>query len=257
MSPKIITITSCPADLEQQIRSEIGRGDQPIFEGWTTPDRCVEMAQMVYRFKPKIYVEVGVFGARTLVSVALAMMHNKFGRAYGIDPYKTPANLEGLTDQENIKWWNKVDINAIHQGAMNHIWRLGVEERCVMIRAEAQYCSKLFRQLSVDMLYIDGNHSEAASCRDVAMYFGVVSLGGFIIFDDVNWIEGGVNTTAKAVSILHEKCKGKIYHDGGNYRIYRKPYPRSESNETLDADIAKDQSEREDADWLKLHPENA
>lgn len=234
----------CPGPLQARIEKEI-----PLLEGWTTPERCVEMATLILRYKILNYVEIGVFGGRSLIAAGMAMEEKESGRAYGIDPWQKQAALEGVKEPENVDWWSKLDIHNIHRGCMDAIWKCHLEKRCIVIRSDASYCTKLFGHLGVDMLFIDGNHSEEASCRDVRMWKDKVRPGGFILFDDSDW-----PSTQKALGLLAEGTT--IYHDGGHYRIYRKKFPRLDANVKMQAHNAEEQSRREDEEWQKTHPDN-
>ena len=60
--------------------------------------------------------------------------------------------------------------------------------------------------IPIDILHIDGNHSEQASYLDVTKWVPLVRSGGWIFFDDMTWFENGVFTTARAVEWLNANC---------------------------------------------------
>lgn len=170
----------------------------PKMEGWCSEEKALAMAELVLEQKPLTVVEIGVFGGRSLIPQAMALRENGAGRIYGIDPWQLDAAIEGDNGKENDDWWiQNVKLNEIHQLCMTEIWKHQLEERCVIIRAGSQYCTNLFKK--IDLLHIDGNHSELTSCRDVQLYGPKVRKGGFIWFDDTDW-----NTTKKAVQIMEE-----------------------------------------------------
>lgn len=178
------------------------------------PERALEMAQGILDEKPRVAVELGVFGGRSLVSQAMALKEIGQGKIYGIDPWKTEAALEG-ENEANKNWWSKnIEINQIHQWCMNGIWKYGLEEQAVVIRSRSQFCVSLFDS-GIDHLFIDGNHSEVASCRDVNFYLPLLKSKKLLIFDDANW-----PSTARALGYIGEECD--LVKDGGEYRIYRK-----------------------------------
>ena len=183
-------------------------------EGWVSPERGVELCDLILEHKPIICVEIGVFGGRSLIAQAMALRANGSGKVYGIDPWKTEAALEG-ENVANKEWWSKnVDLHGIHRGTMEAIWRLGLDEWAIVIRAKSQDCAFLFRD-GIDWLFIDGNHSEEASTRDVYRYVPLVKSGGIMIFDDADW-----PSTQKAVALIEKE--GRLLKDGGGYRIYQK-----------------------------------
>jgi predicted O-methyltransferase YrrM len=183
-------------------------------EGWVSPERGVELYDLIVKEKPVICVEIGVFGGRSLISQAMGLRTNGSGRVYGIDPWKTEAALEG-ENTANKEWWSKnVDLHGIHSGTMDAIWRLGLDEWAIVIRAKSQDAKFLFRD-GIDWLFIDGNHSEVSSSRDVLNYVPLVRSGGIIIFDDADW--PSTQTALKALDIHCDLLK-----DAGGYRIYKK-----------------------------------
>lgn len=195
--------------IKEQILKEI-----PTLQGWVSAERGIEMAELIIKHRPLICVELGVFGGRSLIAQALALKQNGIGQIYGIDPWKTEAALEGES-KPNQEWWSKnVDLHEIHRGTMEAIWRLGLDEWAVVIRAKSQDAADLF-VTGIDYLFIDGNHSEIASVRDVNTYLPKVTSEGIIIFDDADW-----PSTQKALQLLNAECD--LIKDSVTYRIYQK-----------------------------------
>lgn len=197
-----------PPHLERAIHEYL-----PTMEGWLTPERGVEMAEAIWQTRPKVVVELGVFGGRSLIAQAMALRESSGGIIYGVDPWKVEAALEG-ENEANRTWWSKdIDIEAIHRGAMNAIWQHNLDPWAIIIRAASQHVHQLFPK--IDMLFIDANHSEVASTRDVDLYLPSVVELGIITIDDTDW-----PTTAHAVELLDRQCE--LVKDGGNYRTYQK-----------------------------------
>ncbi len=183
-------------------------------EGWVSPERGVELCDLILEHKPIICVEIGVFGGRSLIAQAMALRSLGAGKIYGIDPWKTEAALEG-ENVANKEWWSKnVDLHGIHRGTMEAIWRLGLDEWAIVIRAKSQDCRWLFEG-GVDWIFLDGNHSEVSSCRDVNNYVPLLKPGGILIFDDADW-----PSTQAALKLLDAQCD--LLKDAGSYRIYKK-----------------------------------
>ena len=183
-------------------------------EGWVSPERGVELFDLIVQEKPVICVEIGVFGGRSLISQAMGLRTNGAGKVYGIDPWKTEAALEGENDA-NKEWWSKnVNLHDIHRGTMEAIWRLGLDPWAIVIRAKSEDAKFLFRD-GIDFCFLDGNHSEVSSCRDVLNYLPLLKSGGILVFDDADW--ASTRAALKAVDLHCELVK-----DAGGYRIYRK-----------------------------------
>lgn len=185
----------------------------PPLDGWTTPERGIEMAEIIYDNKPEVVVTIGVFGCRSVIAQAFALRENQKGVVYGLDPFKLEAALEG-ENSDNRDWWSKnINIEDIQRKAINSIWQHNLDQWAVLIRASSQHVSQLFPEIGV--LEIDGNHSEIASCRDVELYLPKVVTGGFIWADDCDW-----PTTQRALTLLDAACD--VVSDKGKYRLYRK-----------------------------------
>lgn len=195
----------------------------PALEGWCLPDRACEMAELVCQIKPKVIVEIGTFGGRSAIAMAFALRHvNKGGKIYCLDPWRLDYAKEGEW-KDNQEWYEKnVNLHAIHQTCMEAIWSHNIDEWLVVIRAASQHCAELFPK--IDLLLIDGNHSEIASLRDAEMYVPRIRSGGYCLCDDQDWIvpvDGQpINSTAKAVEFIKSHCES--IRQTGNMGIYRK-----------------------------------
>lgn len=201
-----------PPHLKSIIERELSMTPPILCEGWTTPERGIEMAELVLDTKPETIVEIGCFGARSTIAMGLALRELGKGKIYTIDPWKKEAALEG-ENQANQAWWNSVDLHDIHKKAMEAIWRNGLDECVIPIRTYSHFIGSIFS--SINYLVVDGNHSETASCRDVEHYLPLVAIGGTVWFDDSNW-----PSTQKALDMVAKGCE--LIKDGGSYRIYKK-----------------------------------
>jgi len=169
--------------------------------GWCSVEKALQMATLILDTRPEVIVEIGVFGGRSLIPQALAAVEADRGIVYGIDPWKKEAALAGSNDIANDEWWSKVDLEAIHQSCMEAIWSRALDKRACVIRATSETAANLFGNQTIDVLYLDGNHSEECSVQDVQLWLPKVKPLGFIWFDDTDW-----QTTRRAFAML----KGKL-----------------------------------------------
>jgi hypothetical protein len=145
----------------------------------------------------------------------MAAQQNGLGIVVGIDPWTKNAVLEGDNDEANADWWtNKINLSAIAMGCWQAIEDEGLNERVVIVRAQAHLVADYFRD--IDILEIDGNHSELSSCRDVSLYLPRVKAGGFVWMDDSDW-----PTTQKAVAMLDSACE-RVQQVGSSV-LFKKP----------------------------------
>lgn len=185
----------------------------PKLGGWCTAEKASRLSRIVTESQCSIYLEIGVFAGRSLLAAALSLPAH--GIAIGIDPWKRDDSIKGF-DDANKDWWGKIDHDQIYDECRANIVKVGVADKCHLIRSNSSEALSLVQRLPFyAVLHIDGNHSEQASCFDVCSYVPRVLSGGTILLDDCDW-----NTTKRAQSIL-ESMAEKI-DTVGNCAIYRK-----------------------------------
>lgn len=195
----------------------------PTLPGWVTAERGCELADAVMETRPKLCVELGVFGGRSLFSQAVALKNLETpGMVVGVDPWRVQEALEG-ENQANREWWAKLDIEAIHRKAMAAIWDHGLETHATVVRNASQHVAQIFGQ--IDMLFIDGNHAEEPSMRDVELWVPKVRKGGYVVADDADWPStqkayARLRELADVVKIGSEVVDGVEQH--GRYLVCRK-----------------------------------
>jgi len=92
-----------PQPILDAIRSVV-----PALPGWITAERGCELADAVLETKPRLCVELGVFGGRSLISQAFALRHLNCGVIAGVDPWRKEDALEG-ENLANQQWWSKAN----------------------------------------------------------------------------------------------------------------------------------------------------
>lgn len=165
--------------------------------GWCTENKAGKLIDIIDENKPRVVVEIGVFGGKSLVPMAFALRANGHGKIYGIDPWMNSESIKGM-DGANKDWWYSIDHEAILSGLINDIKRFDLQNQVVLIKSTSQDAPPI---PDIDILHIDGNHSEETSYFDVTKWVPCVRKGGTIIFDDITW-----GTTTKAVDWLDEHC---------------------------------------------------
>lgn len=189
-------------------------------DGWCWIEKAMSMARYVEVERPNCVIDLGVFGGRSMLPMALQAKDNGHGVVFGIDPWTHGAALEGEHKKSDSDWWAKVDLERVMSRFMGHIVNLGLIDVAVPIRATSQAVHGIFPPGSVDILHIDGNHSELASLRDVDLYYPKVRPQGLIWLDDIQW-----ETNLAAVRKLDSLCERvtDIVGKEGQTRLYRKP----------------------------------
>jgi len=167
-------------------------------QGWCSEYKASTLMDLVWLMRPKTIVEIGVFGGKSLVPMAFALKAiGAGGVVYGIDPWSAAASAEGQ-DGVNKDYWSTLD----HQGILNDLrskvslFRLDDQIRLVQATSEDAVPIE-----NIDILHIDGNHSDEASYFDTLKWVPLVRKGGMIIFDDITW-----STIDRALTWLDANC---------------------------------------------------
>lgn len=184
-------------------------------EGWCTKNKASILIDIIFMLKPKIIVEIGVWGGKSLIPMAHALKISERGKIYGIDPWSNLASSEGM-EGVNHDWWSTVDHEAILSHLQSKINEFDLQEQIELIRTTSELAPPI---PNIDILHIDGNHSEKASMIDVQKWVPLVKKGGVIIFDDVTW-----GTNILAVEWLDKNCtKLTEFCETNDWAIWIKP----------------------------------
>ncbi len=173
-----------------------------IYDGWCTRQKASVLIDILLACKPKTVVEIGVWGGKSLIPMATALRHFG-GKIYGIDPWSNSASIQGVMHEGSKHFWATVDHEQVMFRLVHYIDSFGLQDPVELIRSTSKDAPLIE---NVDVLHIDGNHSDETSYLDVTKWVPLVRKGGWIVFDDMNWSEGGVTTTSRAVQYLNEHC---------------------------------------------------
>lgn len=181
--------------------------------GWCGRDRCDKLVDLVFDYSPYQVVEVGVYGGRSLAALAMACEYRCVSDVWGIDPWTNEANLEGEPN-EHREFWEKVDMNEIYLQFLADMEARTLDYRHV--RARGEDAVRLFKDNTIDLLSLDGNHSELSSCRDVQLWLPKIAAGGHLVMDDTGW-----TTMQKAVHMVLAAGFTRV-HDTGHWSVFRR-----------------------------------
>ena len=201
MIPKL-TITQLMMKIEDVV---------PKLEGWCDVEKAQHLASLVISLRPRVSVEIGVFGGRSLIPTAMGHSLIGSGYALGIDPWASSASLEGM-DGENKEWWGKLDHAAIHAGFMSASARLRADNFMKVERMTSdEAISQGLIPKVIDLLHIDGNHGPQA-IKDVDNYATRLRSGGILVMDDCDWAAPAVTQiNALGFSHLYDLGTGAVF----------------------------------------------
>ena len=158
----------------------------PSLPGWSSVMKCMRLYSTIVTNKPKITVEIGVFGGRGVLSMGLA--HKEVGGiCFGIDPYSINASIEGTNSEEDNKWWSDLNYEKLYRDVMIQILAHDLTKEINMLRMKSDSAAHLFKPNSIGLLVIDGNHSKEMCTTDIMNWAPKIASDGIILMDDLEW----------------------------------------------------------------------
>lgn len=189
--------------------------------GWCSKAKASVLIDIILKRKPEVVVEIGVWGGKSLIPMACAIRANGKGRINGIDPWKNEASIQGTKNELNRQWWGSIDHQKVLDELMAKMVQFGLVDNIQLIRATSLEATPIFK---IDLLHIDGNHSDETSYGDVVKWVPLMKRGGWIIFDDIGWGDEGACETARAVAYLNKHCiKLAEFSDNCIWGIWKVP----------------------------------
>ena len=171
---------------------------QNSIPGWCCREKAEKMMDLIHAIHPTVCVEIGVFGGSSIYPTASALKYEKAGKIYAIDPWAKEECTKGyVAEDPNYEWWSKVNLEKVFCEFKKMLESNHLTPYCAIMRMTSVKALSSFQDGSIDILHIDGNHSEDVAFADIEMFLPKVKSGGYIWFDDVDWV-----STNKAVQYL-------------------------------------------------------
>lgn len=190
---------------------------QSTLPGWCTREKAEKMMNLVYETKPAVCVEIGIFGGSSLFPTACALKYLNYGIVYAIDPWEKAECLTGYSDNDpNYLWWSSINLEKVYRDFLRLLDSFELNPYCVVMRTSGRKALNTFADGSIDILHIDGNHTEEVALSDAKMYLPKMKTGGYIWFDDANW-----PTTRKAWEYLSLHCEKDETRSTGEYFLFK------------------------------------
>lgn len=159
-----------------------------IPNGWCTAEKARTLAAAVLVLRPKTVVEIGVFGGRSFIPMAIALKHIGEGVAIGIDPWSAKESQKGQDNPNDFAYWSTLDHGKVYDEFMRDIERFGLTHFVHVVRAKSDDVKP---PSEISLLHSDGNHSIQA-LTDVRRFAPNITSGGFCFLDDCDWSGGAV-----------------------------------------------------------------
>jgi hypothetical protein len=155
--------------------------------GWCTPDKARVLVRLAMNH-PGRCVELGVHGGRSFVALAMGLRLAGRGRIDGIDSYSAADCLEGDQSEVDKKLWSQdTDYERLLKAAHDGIDRHCLLAQARILRLRGDIAVRTYADESIDLIHLDGNHSELVSCRDVAAWLPKMAKIATWVADDTNW----------------------------------------------------------------------
>ena len=184
--------------------------------GWATAEKCCTLASLVLANKPALAVEIGVWGGRSLLPVAMAMKAIGQGRIIGIDPWDAQVSAQDEIP-DSAEWWAAQDHEKLYKTCLVMIRGAGVESVVNIVRKKSDDVDP---PANIGLIHIDGSHTGQA-VKDTCRFLPNVT--GHVIFDDLTWVGGGV---LRAMDVAEEMGFKEIFRcvndKGDNWAIFKK-----------------------------------
>jgi hypothetical protein len=197
-----------PADVLNLIEDEFAGNRIP---GWCPLEKAFDLATLILGNQIESVLETGVFGGKSLIPMALAMKADGRGKVVGVDPWSPKASTEGYTG-ENLNWWGKLDHEGIYRGFLANLKRLGLENHAQIFREKSDNVALTG---PFQLFHADSQHTEMA-IREIDRFGPLIPVGGYLVLDDLEWVNDGVPHVAQAVT--HALQQGFV-------ELYRRKQP--------------------------------
>lgn len=128
---------------------------------------------LVKASKPGVVVEIGSARGRSACFMGMALKENGSGKLYAIDPHTHTA-------------WNDTDSIDTYEILKSNVNSLGLNGVVEILRNTSTEIASGWN-LSIDILFIDGDHSYEGAKRDWDLFSPFVKPFGSVVFHDTLW----------------------------------------------------------------------
>ena len=158
-------------------------------DGWCSPKKAAWLTRLIASRQVKNVLEVGIFGGKSLIPIALAVQSAGGGTVIGVEPWSADVAISEPTNETNDAWWASINFALVKERFFANSARYGV---LAMIKVMEMNSDSAFRFLEpgdrqFDLIHIDGAHSPERALRDAKSWSKLVKKGGLVVFDDIGW----------------------------------------------------------------------
>lgn len=183
-----------------------------VRHGWCSVAKAHTLAAAVLALRPDVSLEIGIWGGRSFIPMAMAHKEIGKGIVIGVDPWSPTASVEGQVHEADRKHWSSADHEGVYRDFMGHIERLGLGGCVRILRSKSDDVPP---QEGIGLYHSDGNHGPQA-IKDVERFAPKVRSGGLAFLDDLGWSGNYVLESSKKLlsfgfSELYKMDTGAMY----------------------------------------------
>lgn len=178
--------------------------------GWCQQHKAERLYDLVVEHKPKIIVELGVYGGRSLVALAEAAQITN-STVIGVDPYSVLEMQQHNLDGSEIKF-TPPDLKMIMKEATDAILHY---KDVTLLEMTSGAAFESFPYREVNMIHIDANHSSYAVLADLNMWSRKLAPNAIVVMDDINWetVADAIQKYGKLSQVEDHGTWGVYVHD--------------------------------------------
>jgi hypothetical protein len=174
---------------------------------WT--DHLAFAYDLIAEMKPRLLVELGVDRGESYFAFCQAAAEHKTGtRCFGVDTWRGDQHAGGY------------DETTFAQVAAHN--RENYEAFSTLIRSDFDEARENFPAETIDVLHLDGLHTEAAVRHDVEAWLPKIRPGGILLLHDVGVQAKGFGVW-KIWDELKERGRSWTFRDGPGLGVWQKP----------------------------------
>ena len=125
--------------------------------------------------------ELGVRGGRTLLHL---LSHCPRTTVIGVDTWKHRPENAGR-EEEGLETYQNLNMSKLEHRVRSKSKVFG--SRCILFKTDTSEAAKLIPDNSLDLVFIDADHSENGVLSDIDLYLPKVRDRGVISGHDINW----------------------------------------------------------------------
>ncbi len=192
--------------------------------GWCSEAKALWLAGLVAQNACRDILEIGVFGGRSLVPMALAARQLGGARVVGVEPWSNAVATAAPTDPANDAWWQAADMATAKTSCLAALVLhdlVGTVTILELTGAEAAATLAARPDTGFDLIHIDGSHAAGQALDDMTRCWTLLRPGGIMVLDDIGW--PGVAPARDALRARAAPIAEVEEAPGIAYGAYRRP----------------------------------